>query len=382
MQGSFRLFRIAGVDIEIHWSWLLVFVLLTWTLAAGLFDEEFKDWSEAERWVAASATSIVFFSSILAHELSHSIMANRLGIPVRRITLFVFGGVSHLEGESRTPREEFLIAIAGPATSFATAALLGVLAAILLQIYEPAGVVAAYLAGANAIIGVFNLIPGFPLDGGRVLRALLWKVTNGLLRATRLASWVGTLVAYGLMALGIAVMILSGNVLSGLWFIFIGWFLRNAAESSYQQVLMRHLLGSVPVRALVDRSYEWVAPDMTLQVLLDEHILPRSARYFAVTGGRGLGGIITPKDVRRFPKTAWPSTTVSQAMTPADRLDVISPERSLDEALQIMGKHNVHQLPVMEGGTLAGFVTRADILRTVQLRVELGVVGEKRETPV
>ena len=381
MQGSFLLFRIAGVDIEIHWSWLLVFVLLTWTLATGLFDEEFKDWSKAERWVAASATSIVFFGSILAHELSHSIMANRLGIPVRRITLFVFGGVSHLEGESRTPREEFLIAIAGPATSFATAVLLGVLAVILLQIYEPAAIVAAYLGGANAIIGVFNLIPGFPLDGGRVLRALLWKVTNGVLRATRLASWVGTIVAYGLMALGIAIMVLM-DVISGLWLVFIGWFLRNAAESSYQQVLIRHLLGSVPVRTLVDRSYEWVAPDMTLQILLDERILPRSARYFAVTGGLGLGGIITPKDVRRFPKTAWPSTTVSQAMTPADRLDVISPERSLDEALQLMGKHNVHQLPVMESGTLVGFVTRADILRTVRLRVELGVAGEKRETAV
>ena len=381
MQGSFRLFRIAGVDIEIHWSWLLVFVLLTWTLATGLFNEEFEDWSEAERWVAASATSIVFFGSILAHELSHSITANRLGIPVRRITLFVFGGVSHLEGESRTPREEFLIAIAGPATSFTIAALLGALWAVLSPIYEPAAVAAGYLAIANAVIGVFNLIPGFPLDGGRVLRALLWKVTNGVLRATRLASWVGTTVAYGLMALGIAVMVLV-DVISGLWFVFIGWFLRNAAESSYQQVLMRHLLGSIPVRAIVDRSYEWVAPDMTLQGLLNERILPRSARYFAVTGGLGLGGIITPKDVRRFPKTAWPSTTVSQAMTPVERLDVISPERSLDEALQLMSKHNVHQLPVMEGGTLVGFVTRADILRTVRLRVQLGMAGEKRETAV
>jgi Zn-dependent protease/CBS domain-containing protein len=381
VQGSFRLFRIAGVDIEVHWSWLLVFVLLTWTLATGLFDQKFEDWSGAERWVAASATSIVFFGSILAHELSHSIMANRLGIPVRRITLFVFGGVSHLEGESRTPREEFLIAIAGPAASFAIAALLGVLAAILLQIFEPAAIVAAYLGGANAIIGVFNLIPGFPLDGGRVLRALLWKVTNGLLRATRLASWVGTVVAYGLMALGIVLMLLV-DVISGLWLVFIGWFLRNAAESSYQQVLIRHLLGSVPVRALVDRSYEWVAPDMTLQILLDEHILPRSARCFAVTSGLGLGGIITVKDVRRFPKTAWPSTTVAQAMTPADRLVAISPERSLDEALHLMGKRNVHQLPVMENGTLVGFVTRADILRTVQMRVELGAAGQKRETAV
>jgi len=381
VQGSFRLFRIAGVDIEIHWSWLLVFVLLTWTLAAGLFDEEFKGWTQTERWVAASATSIVFFGSILAHELSHSIVANRLGIPVRRITLFVFGGVSHLESDSRTPREEFLIAIAGPAASFAIAAILGALWVILSPVYEPAAVAAGYLAIANGVIGVFNLIPGFPLDGGRVLRAFLWEVTNGLLRATRLASWVGTVVAYGLMALGIAVMVLSGNVLSGVWFIFIGWFLRNAAESSYQQVLMRHLLGSVPVRSLLDLSYEWVDPYMTLQTLLDEHILPRSARYFAVTGSRGLGGIVTLKDVQRFPKTAWPTTTVHQAMTSVDRLAVIAPEVSLDEALQLMAKHNVHQLAVMEGGTLLGFVTRADIMRTVQLRVELGV-AEKRETRV
>jgi Zn-dependent protease len=382
MQGSFRLFRIAGVDIEIHWSWLLVFVILTWTLAAGLFDEEFTGWTQTERWVAASATSIVFFGSVLAHELSHSIVANRLGIPVRRITLFVFGGVSHLEDESRTPREEFLIAIAGPAASFLIAALLGALWVALSPIREPAAVAAGYLAVANAVIGVFNLIPGFPLDGGRVLRAPLWRITNGLLRATRIASWVGTLVAYGLMALGIVVMVLTGEIFSGVWLIFIGWFLRNAAESSYQQVLMRHLLSAVPVRSLLDRSYEWVDPYMTLQTLLDEHILTRSARYFAVTGGRpGLGGVIALKDVQRFPKAAWPSTSVHQAMTSADRLPVISPDVSLDEALQLMRKHNTHQLPVMEGDTLLGFVTRANIMRAVQLRVELGV-AEKRQTPV
>jgi len=381
MQGSFRLFRIAGVDIEIHWSWLLVFVFLTWTLAAGLFDQEFEGWTRTERWVAASATSIVFFGSILAHELSHSIVANRLGIPVRRITLFVFGGVSHLESDSRTPREEFLIAIAGPATSFVIAALLGGLWVILSPIREPAAVAAGYLAIANAVIGVFNLIPGFPLDGGRVLRAVLWGVTNGLLRATRLASWVGTIVAYGLMALGIAVMLLTGEILSGVWFILIGWFLRNAAESSYQQVLMRHLLGSVPVRSLLDRSYEWVDPHMTLQTLLDDHILPRSARYFPVSGVAGLGGVVTLRDVQRFPRTAWPSTTVLQAMTPAERVAVTSPAVSLDEALQLMLRHNVSQLPVVEGGTLLGFVTRSDIMRTVKLRAELGAI-EKRETPV
>jgi CBS domain-containing protein len=183
------------------------------------------------------------------------------------------------------------------------------------------------------------------------------------------------------MVLGIVVIVLTGELLSGVWFIFIGWFLRNAAEGSYQQTLIRHLLGAVPVRSLVDRSYEWVAPYMTLQTLLDEHVLPRSARYFAVTGGPGLGGVVTPKDVRRFPKTAWPSTTVYQAMTPAERLAVISPEASLDDALQLMGKHNVHQLPVMENGTLLGFVTRQDIMHTVQLRVELGV-ADKPRTPV
>jgi len=381
MQGSFRLFRIAGVDIEIHWSWLLVFVLLTWTLAAGLFDQEFTGWTRTERWVAASATSIVFFGSILAHELSHSIVANRLGIPVKRITLFVFGGVSHLESDSRTPREEFLIAIAGPATSFLVAALLGALWLLLSPTREAAALAAGYLAIANAAIGIFNLIPGFPLDGGRVLRAILWGVTNGVLPATRIASWVGTIVAYGLMVLGIAVMVLTREVLSGVWFIFIGWFLRNAAEASYQQVLMRHLLSSVPARSLLDRSYEWVDPYMTLQTLLDERILPRSARYFAVTGGHGLGGVITLKDVQRFPKAAWSSTTVYQAMTPAERLAVVSPAVTLDEALHLMAKLNIHQLPVVEGDTLLGFVTRADIMRTVKLRVDLRM-AEKRETPV
>jgi len=375
------LFRIAGVDIEIHWSWLLVFVVLTWTLAAGLFDEEFTDWTQTERWAAASATSIVFFGSILAHELSHSLVANKLGIPVRRITLFVFGGVSHLEDESRTPGQEFLIAIAGPATSFLIAGLLGALWAILSPVREPAATAAGYLAVANGVIGVFNLIPGFPLDGGRVLRAFLWRITNDLLRATRIASWVGTLVAYGLMVLGIVIMVLGGEIFSGVWLIFIGWFLRNAAESSYQQVLMHHLLSALPVRSLLDRSYEWVDPYMTLQTLLDEHILTRSARYFAVAGGTGLAGIITPKDVQRFPKAAWPSTSVYRAMTPAGSLPVIPSDGSLDEALQLMRKHNTNQLPVMEGATLLGFVTRANIMHAVQLRLELGG-AEKKQTPV
>ncbi len=380
MQGSFRLFSIAGVDIEIHWSWLLVFVLLTTTLAQG-FGDEFRDWTTTQEWVAAAATSIVFFGSILAHELSHSIVANRLGIPVRRITLFVFGGVSHLESESRTPREEFLIAIAGPLTSFVIAGALVGLWFLVSPVNEPVAFAAGYLAVANGAIGVFNLIPGFPLDGGRVLRSFLWGITHGLLRATRIASWVGTMVAYGLMVLGIVVMVLTGEILSGVWFIFIGWFLRNAAESSYQQALIRHLLGAVPVRSLLDRAYVWVPPDMTLETLLDEHILSRSARYFAVAGGLRLAGVITSKDVRRFPKPAWPNTTVYQAMTPAERLTVVSPEVSLDDALQLMGKKNIQQLPVMEDGTLLGFVTRQDILRTVQLRVDLGVI-QKRQTPV
>ncbi len=382
MRGSFRLFRIAGVAIEIHWSWLLVFVLLTWTLADNLFGLQFEDWSEAEKWVAASATSLVFFGSILAHELSHSIVANRLGIPVRRITLFVFGGVSYLEGDARTPREEFLIAIAGPATSFAIAGALAALWAILFRPYEPIALVAEYLAIANGVIGLFNLIPGFPLDGGRVLRAALWGITHDVLPATRLASWVGTFLAYGMMAGGLAILLLAGNVISGLWLVFIGWFLRNAAEASYQHVLRRHLLGAVSVRSLLDRSYEWVDPYMTLQTLLDGHILPRNAHYFAVAGPGGLAGIITPKDMRSFPTTAWPTTSVSQAMTPAARLMAVPADATLDEALQLMQRLNMQQLAVNEGGVLIGFVTRADILRASRLRAGVRAAGEKRETPV
>jgi Zn-dependent protease len=380
LQGSFRLFRIAGVDIEVHWSWLLVFLLLTTTLAQG-FGDEFGQWTTTETWLAAAATSIVFFGSILAHELSHSVVANKLGIPVRRITLFVFGGVSHLESESRTPREEFLIAIVGPLTSFVIAAVMAGMWVLLSPDREAAAFAAGYLAVANAAIGVFNLIPGFPLDGGRVLRSFLWGITHGLLRATRLASWVGTMVAYGLMVLGIVVMVLTGEILSGVWLIFIGWFLRNASESSYQQALIRHLLGAVPVRSLVDRSFLWVPADMTLETLLDEHILTHSARHFAVAGGTGLAGVVTPKDLRRFPRPAWPTTTVFQVMTPAERLTVVSPEVSLDDALQLMSRHSVQQLPVIEDGTLLGFVNRQDIMRTVQLRVDLGV-AEKRRTPV
>ncbi len=372
---ALRIGRIFGIDIRIHWSWLAIFFLLLWWLAEGFFDDvnAYSHWSSIERWVASGITTILFFVSILLHELSHSLVARRLGLPVHSITLFIFGGVSSLTQEPDSPGQEFKMAIVGPLMSFALGILAAAIAAGLwangLDDTVP-GAVAAYLAFINIAVGIFNMLPGYPLDGGRVLRASLWARTNNMLRATRWGSRVGTLIAFGLMALGV-LSALAGNWLGGVWFIVIGWFLRNTSEQAYQQLLYRNTLEGAKVGDIIDRNFEGAPPDIPLSELVNEYILARGQRCVPVVVEGNLLGLITLGDLRAFPPDEWATTSAFRAMTPREQLHTIASDDELMSALELMAAHDIHQLPVIDGFAFSGFVTRADVIRRIQVKAEL-----------
>jgi Zn-dependent protease/predicted transcriptional regulator len=374
--GSYRILRVFGIDILVHWSWLAIFALLTWWLSQGFFKNEYEDWSARERWIAAAVSALAFFTSILLHELAHSMVAKREGLPVKSITLFIFGGVSALGAEPETPGQEFRVAIVGPLVSFALAVIFGA-AAVVAHLAggggRPLGAVVLYLAIINAAVGVFNLLPGYPLDGGRVLRAGLWAQGRNLLTATRRASVGGSVIGFGLIALGV-VSILGGNFVGGAWFIVIGWFLRNVSDASYRQLLYRSTLGGTKVGQMVNREYVAVPPDTRLDTVVLDCMLARGQRMVAIVAGQELLGLITLHDLRNVQRDAWQTTSVFKVMTPRERLFQVDARQDVTEALEIMAREGVHQLPVTEGGLFIGFITRADVLRTMQLRSEIGEV--------
>lgn len=370
MSSSFRVGKLLGIEIGVHWSWVLIYFFLTWVLATTLFKDAFPDWTHGQRWAGGIVTATLFFLSVLLHELSHSLVAKRLGLPVSSITLFIFGGVSSLGREPDRPRDEFLIAVVGPGMSFVLAALLAIVWLATRHSVEPVATVSGYLAFINAVLGVFNMIPGFPLDGGRVLRSAVWSAKNNLLEATRIASTVGVAVAYGLIFAGIF-MIFSVSLVSGIWFIFIGLFLKNASEVSYAQVLQRDILQDVTVASLADHSFTEIPPDITVRALVDRYILPRGQRYFPVVDDGALLGLVTLTDVRKVDRVHWDRTLISHIMTPRHELQTVSPWQKISQAMQILAEHDRNQLPVVEGDRLEGFITRQRIIELLRTRSEL-----------
>lgn len=369
MSGAFRLVRLFGFDVFIHWSWLIIFVLATWSLATGYLPD---GWTAGQRWVVGAITSVLFFGSVLAHELSHSIEARRRGMPVQSITLFIFGGVSSLGGEPRTARDEFWVAIVGPLTSFVAGLVFFIiwLAARAADI-EPVRAVAGYLALINVAVGFFNLLPGFPLDGGRVLRSILWGVKRNMLEATRVAANVGRAIA-GLMVVVGLVTAIAGNF-GGLWYIFIAMFLWNAAESSYQQLLLQTTFHGVVIGPLVERDVPRIPPDATLREFAHDHVLRRNRRAFfvaAVDAGE-IQGLISLSDLAKAPEEEWDRVSVYRTMTPRDRLITVDLRAEALPALQLMAEHNINQLVVLDGREPAGLLSRAALLQAIQLRTQI-----------
>jgi Zn-dependent protease/CBS domain-containing protein len=385
-----RVARLFGIDIDIDPSWFFIFVLVTWSLTAG-FSQWHPGWGIALEVATALSASLLFFASVLAHEFAHSLVARARGLPVHRITLFLFGGISNLEREPASPATEFVMAVVGPLTSV----LLGLLFLALaggpsggvnatlndpvkaLSRLSPLSTLLLWLGPVNILVGLFNLIPAFPLDGGRVLRSLLWGATRDLRRATRWASQVGGVIAWLLifagiaMAFGARVPLLGSGLVGGLWIAFIGWFLRGAAESSYRQLAVYDLLQGVPVSRLMRRDIPTVDSNMPVSELVHELFLGTDKRAFPVLEGSRLAGLVCLEDVRKVPRARWDETPASQIMTPIRQLGVIALQEDAAAALREITRLDVRQVPVVDGDRLVGLLRRQDIVRYLHLQSDL-----------
>lgn len=372
MPGSLRLGTIAGIEISIHISWVLMVVLLTWSLATGWFPALYPGWPLLSYWFVSLLATLLLFASVLLHELSHSLVARARGLPVKNITLFIFGGISSIEQEPRSPGVEFQMAFVGPLTSL----LLGGLAYLLLLVFRdgtsPLAAILGYLAVANVLLGIFNLVPAFPLDGGRVLRSIIWKISGKARTATRAATLTSQGISYLLILLGFS-LIFRGNILDGIWLGLIGWFLLSSAQSANSQAMLDAVLKGVTVREVMNENPNTAPANISLQKLVDELLLPHGWRSAFVMQDEFLTGLITLSDIRHIPRDEWVQTPVGFAMTPLKRLHTVTPQQSLKEVLPLIVEQNINQVPVMESGRLIGMLSREDILRFLEVRSRLGL---------
>ncbi len=372
MSGSLHVGKIAGINIDIHVSWIIILVLLTVSLATSWFPQLYPGWSTATYWLIAFLSSLLLFVSVLLHELAHSLVARRRGLPVKSITLFIFGGVSNIEQEPKSPGIEFQLAFVGPLTSLVIGVVCLLLQLPLRGSNSPLEGILFYLAVTNILLGIFNLIPGFPLDGGRVLHSIVWRLTGNLRQATRVASMTGQVIAYLFILLGIWTFF-AGDILDGIWFGFIGWFLLNAAQSANAQGMLTSILDGVRVGEVMNPNPATVPANISLQQLVDSYFLPGGLRYALVMEADHLAGLITLSDIRHIPRDQWGQVPVSTAMIPLSRLHVATPQQSLSDVLPFIASRDVNQLPVVENGALVGILSRDAILHYLEVRRSLGV---------
>ena len=356
-----------GIPLRLHYSWFIVFALVTWALTVGYFPQVYPHWSTATAIVAGLLTSLLFFGSVLAHELAHSLVAQAAGIRIHSITLFIFGGVSQMAEEPGRPQVEFRMALAGPATSLVIGGTFLALYFFLKDIPEFVRAMSFWLGWINLVLAGFNLIPGFPLDGGRVLRSLLWWHSGRLLSATRTASNIGRGVGYLFIFIGIG-LIFYGSWLNGLWLAFIGWFLENAAATSYRQLALMDMLKGHTASELMTREWPAVPPHLTVQQLVHEQIFTSGRRSFPVVDADKIVGLVTIHDVKSVPKEQWTYKTVSDIMTPASKLKSVEPNDDLGKVFRILTEHNVNQVPVIKNGNLLGMIARDSLLTFISIR--------------
>jgi Zn-dependent protease/CBS domain-containing protein len=367
---SVRLATIRGIEVGLHYSWFIIFFLITFSLTTR-FASEHSHWTTVEHYAVGIATSLLFFVSILLHELAHSFVALAKHIPVRSITLFVFGGVAQIGREPDRPLTEFQIAIAGPIASALLAVGFGFVSHLAGDQFEHVAALAEWLSSINLMLAVFNLVPGFPLDGGRIFRAALWHFTGSFSTATRIAASSGQLVGYGLILGGIWTGLVTGIWFNGVWLAFIGWFLLNAAQESVLQVSLRSVLTGVRAEDVMARDCPTVSSRMSLAELVQEHILKTGQRCFVVAEGSRLDGLVTLHQIKAVPQSRWTDVSVGEAMTPLATLRVVAPETPILEVLQTMEGEDVNQVPVAKGGQLVGMLTRDHILRILSAKMEL-----------
>ncbi len=374
MGGAFSLGRIFGIQFRIHYSWFIIFVLITFSLSWQYFPYAYPAWSMPTYWLTGVATSLLFFTSVVAHELAHSLVGRANGIPVRSITLFLFGGVAHMSREASGHRAEFRMAMAGPLASLVIGGLFFLLHLLLQDLNEPIAALAFWLAQINVVLAIFNLIPGFPLDGGRVFRSLLWRFSGNYQRATRIAVEVGRGVGYLFVAAGIVLMFLyPGRWFNGLWLAFIGLFLSYVATTSYRQAQWQAALQGVRVADVMTAYCPVISPDMTISRVVQEHVFISGHRCFMVTGNGELKGILTLRNIKSVDQKNWESTLAGEVMTPSERLKVVPPEEEVLGVIEQMEEYGISQMPVVSEGRIIGLIARDDIFRLLYTRSRLGI---------
>jgi Zn-dependent protease/predicted transcriptional regulator len=374
MEAQVKLGRVFGIEIGLHYSWFIIALLITLSLA-GHFQQTNPGWGDTTAWACALVTAVLFFCSIVAHELAHSLVAKSRGLPVRSITLFALGGVSRIERDPAEASTEFWMAIVGPISSAVIGVVFLALAVAAGWSFAaapdtPALAMLVWLGYINLLLAAFNMIPGFPLDGGRILRSIIWWSTHNAERATRLAARTGQLVAVGFIAYGL-IRFFGGAGLGGLWIAFIGWFLLDAAGASYAQSALVQGLRGVRVADVMSRDCPIVDSRTNLQNFADQYLLRTGKRCFIVANNGIIAGLITAHEVKQIEPAKWPYTVVDDVMRPLDRLHAVAPNSPVAEALDLMGREDVNQLPVVDQGRLEGVISRGHILRLLQTRAEL-----------
>jgi Zn-dependent protease/CBS domain-containing protein len=371
MKATFKLFRIAGITIGIHYTWIFAFIFFSWTLAQVYFPVNYPGWSTAVYWITGAIGALLIFVSVLLHELAHSLVAKARGIPVHSITLFLLGGASNLEEEPQKPAAEFAMAIVGPVTSLALGAICWGLTYLPADETTPLAAILGYLAIINLYLGVFNLLPGFPLDGGRVLRSIIWGSTGSLTKATDIAGRVGQFFGWAFIALGLFLMI-SINFINGLWIAFIGWFLNSSADASRKEIALRERLGHIKVRELMNPNMVTISPEANVQEMVSNIFRKLHGRAVPVCRDGKLIGIATITDVKKVPQDKWEATPVKQIMT-VEPLYTVSPEDNLKTVLTLIAKNDVNQVLISDQGKCGGLLSRADVIRLIQVNSELGL---------
>ena len=371
LESSFRIGTVAGIRIGVHYTWFIIFFLLIGLLFA-VFKEAHPDWSGNALLLTAVVTTLFFFISIILHELGHSLVAIAHGIKVHTITLFIFGGIAQTEKEADTARTEFYIAIAGPLVSLILAGFFYLLKLWSVSHSETAAEAFDWLTTINLVVAIFNLVPGFPLDGGRVFRALVWGITGNAVKGMKWAVVGGKIVAFGLMFVGAIIALQAELLLNGLWLIGIGWFLLVAAENSKRSYFTERLVGHVPVGDVMQKEVPSIAADMSILYWIDEQMLLTGQRSCLVTEDGQTVGLVTLNDVVKYPRAQWTNTPVRMIMTPFKELHMVKPSNSILEVLQIMRQQGVNQVPVVNDEDIVGWIDREHLLNILQLHIAPG----------
>ncbi len=369
---SLKIGKIFGVSINIHYSLLLIFFLIVWSLALGYMPTNYPGLSEISYWTIGLISGLLLIASVIIHELCHSVVARRLGIPVKRITLFFLGGAAELPEEPPNPSVEFKMAVVGPLSSFIIAAILGSLWFMFQKGSFPRELIAVTQYGAylNLILGGFNLLPAFPLDGGRIFRSILWKRKGSLIKATRRSTSVGVGISYLMMFGGFLIMIFGG-FFNGLWIIFIGWFIKSSAESGLSQTIISQVLSKTTVSEIMSSNIVTINSDLTIEDLVHNYFLKMSFAGYPVMENGSLIGMVTMDRIKNISQSQWRKLTIKDIMKPAEDLVVVEPEMPASDVMFQMSKKEVGRALVMRNNQLVGIISRRDLTHLINVRLQL-----------